>query len=288
MITPVMAYFVLFSYIPMVGIYYAFTRYNMQGGLFGSPFVGLKNFEFLFTSGTIAKITANTVLYNLAFILIGSLVEITVAIMLAEITNKVFKKTAQSMLLLPHFISYVLVAVFAYNLLNVDNGVINSLLQKWGMDPYPFYSEPSAWKYIFVIVNVWKGTGYGSVVYLAAIMGISEEYYEAAKIDGATVFQQIRRITLPLLKPTFIILFLFSLGRIMKGQFDMFFQLVGRNSLLMDATDIIDTYVYRSLTQNFDIGMGTAAGLYQSVFGFFLVMLTNAIVKKVNPDYALF
>lgn len=288
MITPVLIYFIVFSYLPMVGVYYAFTNFDIQGGLFGSPFIGLKNFEFLFSSGTLLKITANTILYNLAFIFIGSAVEIVVAIMLAEISNKTFKKLSQGFLLLPHFISYVLVAVFVYNILNVDNGIVNSMLASFGLEKYSFYSEPSVWKYIMVIVNIWKGTGYGSIIYLAAIMGISNDYYEAARIDGATVFQQIKNITLPLLKPTFVLLLLFSLGRIMRGQFDMFYQLTGNNGILRDATEIIDTFVFRALTTNFDIGMGTAAGLYQSFFGFILVMFTNYVVKKLNPDYALF
>lgn len=288
MIAPVLIFFILFSYLPMVGIYYAFTNYDIKGGLFGSPFIGFKNFEFLFTSGTLVKITANTILYNLAFILIGNFFEIATAIMLAEISGRVFKKFSQAFLLLPHFISFVLVSVFAYNILNVDSGIINTMLKNFGMEPYSFYSNPAAWKYILVFVNIWKGTGYGSIVYLATIMGISNDYYEAAEIDGATVFQKIRNITLPLLKPTFVLLLLFSLGRILRGQFDMFYQLTGNNGILRDATDIIDTYVYRSLTVNFDIGMGTAAGLYQSFFGFFLVLFSNYLVKKLNPDYALF
>ena len=288
MIAPVLVYFIIFSYLPMVGVYNAFTNYNMEGGLFRSPFIGFKNFEFLFTSGILFKITKNTILYNLAFMFFGSFFEIMTAIMLTEIASKPFKKVSQSFMLLPHFISFVLVAVFAYNLLNVDNGIINTIRKDLGFEPYSFYSEPSAWKYILVFVDIWKGTGYGSIVYMAAIMGIGNEYYEAAKIDGATIFQQIWYITLPLIRPTFVLLFLFKIGKILNGNFGMFYQLVGNNGLLLDATDIIDTFVYRSLTANFDIGMGTAAGLYQSFFGFLLVMCSNYFVRKVNPDYALF
>lgn len=288
MILPVIIAIILFSYLPMVGVYYAFTNFNFEGGLFGSPFVGFKNFEFLFASGTLAKITMNTVLYNIAFKIFGSVADIVLAIMLAEITGRIFKKVTQGMMLLPHFISYVLVSTFAYNLLSIDTGLINSILKGFGFEPYSFYSDPSVWKYIFVIVNVWKGTGYGSIVYLATIMNISSEYYESAKIDGANIFQQIWHITLPMIKPVFILLQLFSIGGILRGQFDMFFQLVGTNSLLRDATDIIDTYVFRCLTADFDIGMGTAAGLYQSFFGFLLVIVSNALVKKYNPEYALY
>ncbi|HBM79539.1 MAG TPA: sugar ABC transporter permease [Clostridiaceae bacterium] len=288
MMLPTLIYLVIFSYIPMVGIYYAFTKYDFEGGLFGSQFVGLKNFEFMFKSGTLGLLTRNTVLYNLAFIITGNIMEIICAILLSEINNKWFKKITQSAMFLPYFISMVLVGVFAYNLFNVDNGVINTIIKSLGFKPYSFYTNPGPWKYILVIFKVWKGLGYGTVIYLAAIMGISEEYYEAAKIDGANIFKQIWYITLPLLKPTVVILVLLSLGGILKGQFDLFYQIIGNNGLLYETTDIIDTYVYRALTVNFDIGMGTAAGLYQSFFGFILVMTVNYIIKKIEPDYSLF
>lgn len=181
----------------------------------------------------------------------------------------------------------MLVGAFVYNLFS-DLGVVNSVLKQIGLHPYDFYLHTAPWKFIIVFFNIWKGLGYGTVIYLAAIMAISDEYYEAAKIDGATIFQQIRNITLPLLKPTFILLILFSLGGIMKGQFDLFYQIIGSNGMLYDATDIIDTYVFRSLTVNFDIGMGTAAGLYQSFFGFALIMIVNFIIRKTNKDYSLF
>jgi len=288
MLTPTVLFFIVFSYFPMVGIYYAFTNYTIRGGLFGSEFVGFNNFQFLFSSGTIWNITKNTILYNLAFIFIGSLLQIVCAIFLSEVRSKLFKKTAQSIMFLPYFISMVLVGVFVYNLFNIDTGFANSLLRSFGLPEYDFYLEPSVWKYIIVAANVWKGVGYGAIIYLAAILSISEEYYEAAKLDGANKFQQVRHITLPFLVPTFIILTLFSLGGILKGQFDLFYQIIGNNGVLFDATDIIDTYVYRSLTANFNVGMGTAAGLYQSVFGLILVLSANAIVRKFNKDYSLF
>ena len=288
MVLPCLIYLAIFSYLPMVGVYYAFTNFDFNGGLFGSKFIGMKNFEFLFKSGTLALITRNTVLYNLAFMFFGTVLEIICAIFLSEIRNVWFKKITQSAMFLPHFISMVLVGVFVYNLFNVDYGVINSIMKSLGMEPYSFYTEPGPWKYIIVSFKVWKGFGYGTVVYLAAIMGISNDYYEAATIDGANVFQQIWSITLPLLKPTVIILILLSLGHILRGQFDLFYQIIGNNGLLYDTADIIDTYVYRSLTVNFDIGMGTAAGLFQSFFGFVLVMTVNFIVKKIQPDYSIF
>lgn len=288
MILPCLIYFVIFSYLPMVGVYYAFTKFDFNGGLFGSEFIGFKNFEFLFKSGTLGLITRNTILYNLAFIFFGTVLEIICAIFLSEIGSPWFKKISQSAMFLPHFISMVLVGVFVYNLFNVDYGVVNSFMKSIGMEPYSFYTEPGPWKYIIVSFKLWKSVGYGTVVYLAAIMGISDEYYEAATIDGANIFQQVWNITLPLLKPTIIILTLLSLGHILNGQFNLFYQIIGNNGLLYEATDIIDTYVYRSLAVNFDIGMGTAAGLFQSFFGFALIMVVNFIVKKIQPDYSIF
>ncbi|MFE4713410.1 MULTISPECIES: sugar ABC transporter permease [Paenibacillus] len=287
MVAPTLLFFIVFSYIPMVGVYYAFTKFDFDGGLFGSEFIGLKNFEFLFKSGILWDLTKNTVLYNLAFIILGNIMQIICAIFLAQLTSKWFKKTAQSLMFLPYFLSWVLVGAFVFNLFS-DLGVVNSVLTQLGLQTYDFYLQTAPWKYIIVFFNIWKGIGYGTVIYLAAIMSISEDYYEAAKIDGANIFQQIRRITLPLLMPTFILLIMFSLGGILKGQFDLFYQIIGNNGMLYEATDIIDTYVFRSLTINFDIGMGTAAGLYQSFFGFVLIMTVNYIIKKTHEEYALF
>ncbi|MEK8132837.1 ABC transporter permease subunit [Paenibacillus filicis] len=288
MIAPAILFFIVFSYMPMIGIYLAFTKFSFDGGIFGSPFIGMENFKFLYQSGTLWNLTKNTVLFNVAFIFIGNFLQLICAIFLSQILNKYFKKITQSIMFLPFFISWVLVGAFVFNLFNSDTGVINTLLKQFGAQPYDFYLHTEPWKYIIVFFNVWKGLGYGTVIYLAAIMSISDEYYEAAEIDGANIFQQIRHITIPLLTPTFILLVIFSLGGILKGQFDLFYQIIGSNGLLYDATDIIDTYVYRALAVNFDIGMGSAAGLYQSFFGFLLVMTVNYIVKKVREEYALF
>lgn len=288
MILPVLLYFLIFNYIPMVGIYYAFTRFDFNGGLFGSPFVGWDNFKFLFQSGTLTQLIKNTVLYNIAFILLGNVLQIVTAVFLSQIPGKVYKRVAQTVMFLPHFISWVLVGAFSYQMFNSDNGVVNTLLKELAHPTYDFYLQPEPWKYIITGFYIWKTLGYGAVIYLAAIMSISDEYYEAARIDGANVFQQIRHITLPLLVPTFVLLILFSLGGILKGQFDLFYQIIGGNGMLYNATDILDTYVFRSLTVNFDIGMGTAAGLFQSFFGFLLVLVVNFIIKKTREDYALF
>jgi len=288
MLLPTLLFFFINSYVPMVGIYFAFTRYNFADGLFGSPFVGFENFRFLWQSGKLMQLTLNTIGYNLAFIVLGHTLAIVCAILLSEIGAKIYKKLAQSIMFLPYFVSFVLINVIAYNLLNYDTGFINSLLARWGMEKLDFYSIPWIWVFLIIFFYLWKYLGYYAVIYLAVITGISDEYFEAAKIDGANIFQRIWYITVPMLRPTFIILLLFSLGSIMKGQFELFYQLVGNNGLLFNATDILDTYVYRSIKVTFDIGMATAAGLYQSLFGFVLIMTVNYIIRRVNEDYALF
>lgn len=290
MLLPMILFFIAFSYIPMFGLYYAFIDYDFSKGLL-SPFVGLKNFEFLFKGGTdsiIWLLIRNTVLYNVAFIVLNNFFQIAIAVLLKELTFKRFVKTTQTLMFMPYFVSMVIVASIAYNLFNFDYGFINGALTSLGFEKFDFYASPEAWPFIIIAVEIWKGLGYGSVIYLAAIHGIDESVYEAAYVDGASKWQRIIHITLPLLKPTVIILILFAVGNIMRGQFDLFWNLVGNNGLLMNATDIIDTYVYRSLTVNFSLGLGTAAGLFQSVFGLILIVTVNAIVRKVDRDNALF
>lgn len=233
-------------------------------------------------------LTKNTILYNLVFIFLGNTLQCLVAILLTEIGGKFFKRFSQSAILLPYFVSYVVVGTIAYNMFNYEFGAVNGILKNLGSEPVNFYSEPGLWPFIIVIFYLWKGIGYGTIVYLAAIMGIDREIYEAAKIDGCSVLKEIRYITLPLLKPTFLMLVLFNLGGIMRGQFELFYQLVGRNGQLFPTTDIIDTYIYRSLTINFNVGVSSAAGLYQSVLGLAIVLFTNHLVKRVDPDNALF
>lgn len=288
MILPTIVFFIIFSYIPMPGAYVAFVDYKMRKGIFGSQFVGLKNFEFLMKTGDLCRITKNTLLYNLAFLFIGHFTQVTLAIMISELKCKWFKKLSQSVILLPYFISMVIVGFFAYNLFNYNYGFINGVITSLGFERHDFYSDQSIWKYIIVAFNIWSGTGYGMIVYLASITGIDSEIYEAASIDGATLMQRILYITLPLLKPTVILLVLFGLGGILKGSFDLFYNLIGTNSVLYPQTDIIDTFVFRSLAGQFNFSQGAAVGFYQSVFGLVLVLTVNAIVKKVDPESALF
>lgn len=288
MILPVIVYFVIFAYIPMPGAYIAFVDYSIGKGIFGSNFVGLKNFEFLAKTGDLWRITKNTLLYNIAFLALCNLFQVAFAIMISELAGKWFKKISQSIILLPYFISMVIVGFFAYNLFNYDHGFINTLLVNLGLAKHDFYSDQGIWKYIIVFFKIWNQTGYGMIIYLATITGISADIYEAAALDGASPVQKIRYLTIPLLKSTVILLFLFGLGGILKGSFDLFYNLIGTNSVLFPQTDIIDTFVFRSLVGQFNFSQGAAVGFYQSIFGLVLVLLVNAVVKKIEPESALF
>ncbi len=288
LLLPAIVYFVVNSYIPMAGVYFAFEKFNFRDGLWTSPFVMFDNFEYIWKAD-LPKLVKNTVLYNLVFIVLGHIFKIFTAILISQVTHRVFKRLNQTLIFMPHFVSYVLLNVIVYNLLTYETGAINTFLTSIGLERIDFYNTPIYWPFIIVFFELWKGVGYGSVVYLAAILGIDRTYYEAAEGDGANVFQQIRYITLPLIKTTFIILVLFSLGNIMRGHFDLFYQTVGNNGLLYNYTDIFDTYVYRLTMSNpLNNGLGTAAGLFQSMFGFITIVITNFIVKRKNEDYALF
>jgi len=288
MCVPAIVFFLIFNYAPLPGIWIAFTNFNYTDGIFGSPFVGLQNFEFLIKSGQLWLLTRNTILYNVAFIVLGNLLQISLAIMLNEIRLRYFKKVSQTLMFLPYFISVVLVGVIAFNLFNYDTGVVNTLIEATGGDPIKIYSTPALWPLIIIMVFLWQGTGYGSIVYFAAIMGIDRTLFEAAAIDGASAWQRIRYVILPSLKPTFIILLLFSLGGIMHGNFGLFWNLVGNNAALFQTTDIIETSVYRMVMTQNNFTTSTAVGLYQSLFGFAFVMLANWFVRRMNKDYALF
>lgn len=288
MLVPTFLYFMINNYLPMVGVYYAFTNFNFRDGLWSSPFIGMKNFEFLFKAD-LFRLTRNTILYNVVFIGLGNVLQIIFAIFVSQVSRKWFKKTSQTLMFMPYFVSFVILKVLVYNIFEYRYGLVNNMIVSAGGDRIDFYNTPSYWPGLITLFYLWKNIGYGMVVYLATITGIDTELYEAAKVDGANIFQQIWYITVPLVKPTFIILLLYALGGIMKGQFELFYQMIGNNGVLFNVTDIFDTYVYRiTTTQPLSIGLGTAAGLYQSVFGFVIVMLTNVLVKRKNAEYALF
>lgn len=288
MILPAAIVVILMCYIPMGGIVLAFKEYNYHDGIFGSPWVWFKNFTYFFQSGKAFSVTRNTILYNLAFLLVNTVLQITCAILLSELTGKWFKRITQSVMFFPYFISWVVVGAFVYNMFNFEFGAVNTFLKSIGLEPIDVYSNKGVWPFILIGVSAFKNVGYGTVMYLASISNIDASLYEAADLDGATMWQKIRYITLPGIRPTIIILFLLAIGTIMKGDFQMFWQVTGNNPMVLEVTDVIDTYVTRSLLQLQEFGMTSAAGLYQSVFSFLLVLLANKLVKKADPDYALF
>ncbi|OBZ08760.1 sugar ABC transporter permease [Bacillus sp. FJAT-26390] len=293
MVLPATLWFIFFSYLPMAGMVIAFKeyRYSRDGflaSIIESKWVGLQNFKFLFSTNDAYIITRNTVLYNIFFIVLGLVIAVAMAIMLAEITNKRLAKVYQTGMFLPYFLSWVIVGYFVFSFLSLDRGVVNQVAGWFGIDPVNWYSDPTYWPIIIVVVFLWKSVGYNSVIYLAAIMGIDKSLYEAAMIDGANKWQQIRNITIPMLTPLITILTLLAIGKIFYADFGLFYQVPRDSGTLYSVTNVIDTYVYRGLKSTGEIGMSTAAGLYQSLIGFVLVITSNGIVRKFNKDNALF
>ena len=285
-------WFLIFAYLPMVGAIIAFKQWRIEGGfiesLIKSKWVGFANFKFLFQSSDAWLITKNTILYNLTFIVLGIVVPVTLAILLRELLNKKLSKFYQTAMFLPYFLSWVVVSYCLYTFLSPTQGFVNNMLASMGSEKISWYTESKFWPYIIVFMSQWKAIGYGTVVYLAAICGIDKSYYEAAMIDGATKWQQIKNITLPLLKPVLIIMFITSIGNVFKSDFGLFYQLPKDSGALYPVTNVIDTYVYRALMNLGNIGMSTAAGLYQSFVGLILVLVTNGIVRKIDKENAFF
>ena len=289
MMAPGLIYIFINNYIPMFGTIIAFKHINYQKGIFGSDWVGLKNFKFLFATNDAWVITRNTLLYNLAFIVINTVVGIILAIFICDVVSKKLKKLYQSAVLLPYLMSIVIISYIVFAFLSTENGMVNnSLLIPFGKNPISWYAEPKYWPFILTLVNVWKGVGYGCLIYISAINGIPKDYYEAANLDGAGKWKQIRCITLPSLVPSVITLTLLSIGRIFYSDFGLFYQVPLDSGTLYSTTNVIDTYVYRALIKLGNVGMSSAACLYQSVVGFVLVLTANLIVRKVSKENALF
>lgn len=285
---PAIVYLVVFKYLPMIGMAIAFQDYNPIKGIFGSEFVGFDNFRYFFRGSQWMTVTFNTLWLNSLFIITGTVASVALAIMLVELGKNWFVRFNQSVMIFPYFISWAVVAMFAQAFISSDGGYINRLIELFGGTPINFYSEADIWPTIFVILRIWKGAGYGAIVYMAAIVGIDTSVYEAARIDGANRMQTIMRITLPLLKDTIILMTILSVGSIFYGDFGMIYTLVGDNSILFPTTDVIDTYVFRSIRTSGSMGMSAAVGLYQSLIGFILVIATNKLAKKFSPDAAIF
>ena len=285
---PAVVWFLIFAYAPMCGLIIAFQKYSPAKGIFGSDFVGLNNFKFFFGSQDFVRVTFNTLFLNALFILATHAVAILMAIALSEVKNKYFKKVSQSIIILPHFISWTVISLLIEAFLKTEGGFVNNLLAIFGFAPIKFMQTPDMWPAILTILRVWQGAGYSSIVYLAAITGFDQSMYEAARVDGASRMQCITRITLPLLRPTIVLLLLMAVGKIFNGDFGMVYALVGNNTLLYPSTDIIDTYVYRQLMEQANMGMSSAVSLWQSVMGLVMVTIMNYVTKKIDSDSALF
>lgn len=289
MFLPGAIYLLINNYIPMAGIIVAFKKYNARLGIWKSPFCGLANFEFLFKSPDAWVITRNTILYNVVFIALNTVVGIMFAIFICDTVSKKLKKVYQSAILFPYLMSAVILGYIVYAFLSQSTGIVNnSILSVFGKEAVNWYAEPKYWPFILVFVNLWKGVGYGCLIYISTINGIDPSLYEAASLDGATKWQQIKNITLPFLKSTVITLTLMSIGRIFYSDFGLFFQVPRDSGLLYSTTNVIDTYVYRGLMKSGNVGMSAAAGFYQSIIGFIIVLTANAVVRKVSEENAMF
>ncbi|WP_091220120.1 sugar ABC transporter permease [Paenibacillus sp. BC26] len=289
MLLPGFAYLIINNYLPLFGLSIAFKDVNYAKGIWNSDWIGFRNFEYLFKTDDAFVITRNTLLYNAVFIVVGLALAIAIAIMLNEIKSKLASRLYQSVILLPFLISIILVSYLVYAMLSMETGFVNrTLLPALGLNPIDWYNEPKYWPYILTFVHLWKGAGYSCIVFLAAILAIDPEYYEAARLDGASKWMQIRKITIPMITPVIIMLMLLGIGRIFYSDFGLFYQVPMNAGALFSTTNVIDTYVFRGLLQLGDIGMSSAAGFYQSFVGFVLVLISNYIVRLINKDNALF
>lgn len=288
MLVPGIIFFLVFSYLPMTGVIIAFKDYRNNLGILGSKWIGLRNFKFFFTSQDAWRIARNTVGYGFLFIILGIVCAVTIAILLYEVKNKFAIKYYQTTMILPHFLSWVIVGYITYIILEPNMGILNQILNFFGMKSINWYLEPKYWVAILPVVNVWKTVGLNCIMYYAALMGIDEQLFEAATVDGASKWKKIRYITIPSLVPLMTILTILNIGSVIKGDFGLFYNIPRNVGLLYPTTDIIDTYIYRGLQTGDDIGITTAVGLFQSFVGLIMVVITNKIVKKISPENSLF
>lgn len=289
MFLPGLIYLLINNYIPMYGLQLAFKQFSYAKGIAGSPWIGFKNFKFLFASSDAFIMIRNTLLYNILWIFIGIVFGVTVAILFNEVLNKTAKKFYQTAILLPYLMSMVVVAYLVYAFLASDTGLVNnSILEKLGKDSISWYSESKFWPFILTLVQQWKQIGFGMLLYLSSLLGIDTSFYEAARLDGASKWQQIRSITLPLLRPTIIMLTILNIGQIFRSDFGLFYQVPMNQGALYSTTQTIDTYVYRALLVNNNLGMSAAASFLQSVVGFIFVVVANTIVRRIDENSSLF
>ncbi len=291
MMLPAIIWIAIFSYGPMYGILIAFKKFSYKEGIWKSPradFYGFGNFRFLFNYKGIKQVFFNTIFLNLLFLFFMTAVSVILALMFVEIKNKKYKRITQSIAILPYFVSWAVAAMFLSAFIGINSGIVTKTIESLTGNKIAFYNSPKYWPAILVLLKIWQGAGYGTIVYIAAITGFDPGMYEAARVDGATRFQQIRFITLPLLKTTIILLTIMGIGGIFRGDFGMIYALVGDNSQLYSTVDVIDTFTYRALRELGNLGMSTATSFFQSAVGFIMVYTTNAIARKVEPDSAIF
>lgn len=288
MMIPGLIYLLVNNYMPMAGLILAFKRFSYAKGIWGSDWAGLGNFKFLFQTKDAYIITRNTLLYNLAFIVLGTILSVTIAIMLNLVQRMYAKKVYQTLILVPYLISMVVVSYIVFAFLSQENGLINGIRQSLGMEKIMWYAQPKYWPFILVLVYLWKTFGYTSIIYFATVIGIDTSLYEAAVLDGAGQWGQIRYITLPGLKSTIVTMVLLNIGRVFYSDFGLFYQVPMNSGPLADVTTTIDVYVYQGLTLTNDIGRASAAGFFQSICGFILVLTANLIVRRIDRENALF
>lgn len=288
MMLPGFIYLLINNYIPMAGLTIAFKRFDYSKGIWGSEWCGFDNFTYLFKTQDAVNIIRNTIGYNLVFIILGNVLAVAVAIMLNNLRGQMNKKIYQTVILIPYLISMVVVSYIVFGFLSQENGFLNKLIVSMGGDPISWYTISKYWPFILVIVNLWKGFGYSSILYYATVIEIDSSLYEAATVDGANKWKQIWHVTLPGLKGTIITMVLLNLGRMFYTDFGLFYQVPMRSGLISSVTDTIDVFVYKGLTQLNDVGRASAAGFLQSVLGFVLVLTANYIVRKIDEDNALF
>ncbi|MEK8128272.1 ABC transporter permease subunit [Paenibacillus filicis] len=284
---PAILFVIVFCYLPMFGLVIAFKDINYAKGIWGSDWVGFKNFEFFFSSQDALRITRNTLLLNAWFIAIGIVASVIVGVLMAEL-GRGMVKLFQTVLFFPYFLSWVVVGFVSYILLNPTYGVINKAMEIFNLSGVDWYSKPEYWPLILTLTYLWKNVGYTAIIFFTGLMSIDASYYEAASIDGASRFQQVMKISIPLIVPLIMLLVILNIGRIFYSDFGLFYFIPRNAGALYETTDVIDTYVFRSLRVVGDLGMASAAGLYQSVVGLVLVVATNLIVMKIDKDSALF
>jgi putative aldouronate transport system permease protein len=291
---PTFVWFILFSYLPMFGVIIAFKQYKIVPGksflynLLHSKWVGFDNFEYMIQSNSFLLLLRNTILYNIVFVILGILIPVTLAIMLSLIHGKTKSKIYQTAMFFPHFLSWVVVSYFVFAFLSADKGIMNSILQFFGLERIQWYMEAKYWPFILTFMKMWKGVGYGTVVYLACITGIDTTFYEAAVVDGATKWKQVKYITIPCLKPIIIMMFILSIGSIFSSDFGLFYQVTrGIPASLYNVASTVDTYIYNAIRSSTPIGMTSATSFLQSVACCGTILLANWIVKKIDDDYAI-